>query len=387
MKILHVGPFGPNIPGGLPPSILGFASAQAIVGAQVGLLSSLPLTDASSINRIPGVCLIGSPQKVHRNPWLISKDWILRIVKKFGSPDLVNFHSSYIPFNTALARRCKQSGWPYVITAHGVMGRSAVNVKRIKKLIANLLFFRSYVRDADAIHALTTREANEIRASFKVKKVIVVPNGIEESLFEAPGRLLPADLGDRTNLVLGFAGRIDMYHKGIDLLLNALNIYESRSGAHRCSLFLVGPFHTKKDERRFHLTVESLSLTKRVKVLGAKNGDEKLRYFLACDVFVHTSRFEGMPMAVLEAMALGRPCLVTTSTNVADIVCKGGGWKCEPDSKSIAQAIKSIYEQRDSLKALGQRSQELMRKQFTWKSVAGQLYKEHLKLCGHAEQA
>jgi len=384
MKILHVGPFGPDIPGGLPPSILGFASAQATVGAQVGLLSSLPLTDTALINRIPGVCLVGSPQKVHRNPWLISEDWILRIRKKFGAPNLVNFHSSYIPFNTALARRCKQAGWPYVITAHGVMGRSAVNVKRIKKRIANLLFFRSYVRDADAIHALTTREVNEIQASFKVKKVIVVPNGVEDSLFEASGRLRPADLGDRSDLVLGFAGRIDMYHKGVDLLLNALSIFESQSGARRCSLFLVGPFHTKKDERRFRLTVESLSLANHVKLFGAKNGDEKLRYFLACDVFVHTSRFEGMPMAVLEAMALGRPCLVTTSTNVADVVCQGGGWKCEPDPKSIAQAIKSVYEKRDSLKALGQRSQELMRKRYTWKSVARQLYQEHLKLCGHA---
>ena len=387
MKILHVGPFGPDIPGGLPPSILGFASAQATVGAQVGLLSSLPLTDTASINRIPGVCLVGSPQKVHRNPWLISEDWILRIRKKFGAPTLVNFHSSYIPFNTALARRCKQAGWPYVITAHGVMGRSAVNVKRIKKHIANLLFFRSYVRDADAIHALTTREVNEIQASFKVKKVIVVPNGVEDYLLEASEKLTPADLGDfgrEGDLMLGFIGRIDMYHKGLDLLLNALKILKSQPEGPGCNLFVIGLFHTKKDERSFHLTVESLGLKDEVKLLGARYGQEKLRHFLACDVFVHTSRFEGMPMSVLEAMALGRVCLVTPGSNVGDIVCEGGGWECEPSSSSIAETIKSIYEKRDSLKALGQRSQERMRKRFTWKSVARQLYQEHLKLCGHA---
>ena len=87
-----------------------------------------------------------------------------------------------------------------------------------------------------------------------------------------------------------------------------------------------------------------------------KDGEEVLRCLLACDVFVHTSRSEGMPMAVLEAMAMGRPCLVTPGTNMADVVCEGGGWQCQPDPDSIAESLKDIYQQRDSLQARGKQS-------------------------------
>ena len=385
MKILHVGPVKLKHASGLPQSILGFASAQAAIGLKVGLLSPLPLTQGASMKEIPGVCLLGSPHRPHYNPWLISRDWICQIREKFGTPDLVNFHSTYIPFHTALARRCRQAGWRYIITAHGVMGCLAQNVKRIKKRIANLLFFRSYVKHAEAIHALTAGEAEEIQTLFEVKKIIIVPNGVEDYLLEASEKLTPADLGDfgrEGDLMLGFIGRIDMYHKGLDLLLNALKILKSQPEGPGCSLFVIGLFHTKKDERSFHLTVESLGLKDEVKLLGARYGQEKLRHFLACDVFVHTSRFEGMPMSVLEAMALGRACLVTPGSNVGDIVCEGGGWECEPSSSSIAETIKSIYEKRDSLKALGRQSHDLIRTRFTWKNVAQQLYKEHVKLCG-----
>ena len=389
MRILHVGPVAMKRASGLPKSILGLASAQAAIGLKVGVLSSLPFTQQSLTKEVPGVCPLGAPDKPHHNPWLISKHWIHRIREKFGTPDLVNFHSTYVPFHTALARRCRQAGWPYVITAHGVMGNLAQNVKHIKKSIGNLLFFRSYVKHAEAIHALTAGEADEIQMQFDVKKVIIVPNGVDDYLLDASLNLSPADLGDfghRANLMLGFVGRIDMYHKGIDLLLKAIAILNSPPCQFNFNLFVIGPFHRKKDERSFHSMIESLKLNDNVNVLGPKYGQEKLRYLLACDVFVHTSRFEGMPVSVLEAMALGRPCLVTPGSNVADIVCEGGGWKCEASPRSIAEMIKSILGEKDSLRALGQQSRELMEERFTWKSVAQQLYKEHLKLCGMASR-
>ena len=383
MKILHVGPVNMKRASGLPRSILGFASAQVDLGLQVGLLSPLPLTQDNSMKQIPGVRLLRSPYRTHYNPLFISHDWVKRIQTEFGTPDLVNFHSTYIPFNTALARRCKQAGWRYIITAHGVMGCRAQHVKRIKKTIANLLFFRSYVNHAEAIHAFTATEAEEIQKLFKVTKTIIVPNGIEDYLLEAPEKLIPADLGDfghESDLTLGFIGRIDLYHKGLDLLLKAMAILISQQDAFKCKLFVIGPFHRKQDELSFYSTVESQSLRDYVKLFGPKFGDEKLRHFLACDVFVHTSRFEGMPMAVLEAMALGRPCLVTPKTNMADVVRECGGWVCQAEPDSIADAIKDIYRSKVSLPAIGKRLQDLVRQRYTWSKVAHQLKAEYAKI-------
>jgi glycosyltransferase involved in cell wall biosynthesis len=263
------------------------------------------------------------------------------------------------------------------------MTRLAQGKKRMKKSIANFLYFRSYVRHAAAIHALTRSEAKQISSLFRTQKIITVANGVEDSLLEASKRLSAADLGGfrrEGDLMLGFVGRVDVYHKGLDLLLKAMAALKFSARELRYRLFAIGPFETKKDEQFLYSTVESLELKDNVKFLGPKYGEEKLRYFLACDVFVHTSRFEGMPMAVLEAMALGRPCLVTHGTNVADVVRQGGGWECEPTPESIATSLRAIYGKRDSLKVLGQQSHQLVRTQFTWRKVAEQMSEEYAKI-------
>ncbi len=384
MKILHVGPVKPtHAAGGPSHSIRGLAKAQAELGLNVGLLSSLPLPPNVSMEGTPGVYPLKNPRERHYNPWFISRDWLKRIQTEFGTPDLVNFQGFYTPFQCALARRCRQVGWPYIITPRGELTYLAQNVRRTKKRIANFLVFRSYVRHAAAVHALCPREAEQIRNLFAVQKIITAPNGIEDYLLEIPEKLPAADLGNFSHdadLMFGFIGRIYMYHKGLDLLLKAMAILKLLSNRLRCKLFVIGPFYTKRDERSFHLAVETLGLQNDVKLLGPKYGDEKLRYFLACDVFVHTSRFEGMPMAVLEAMALGRPCLVTPGTNIADVVRQGGGWVCDPNPESIAEAIKSIYGKRDSLEALGQQSRKLIQSRFTWRKVVQRLSEEYAKI-------
>lgn len=384
MKILHVGPVRTGLVAvGPTESIRGLASAQTQIGLDIGLLSSIPLAQGAPIEESSGVYCLGGLDKKHYNPWFISNNLPDRIKKEFGEPDVVHFHSVYDPFQIALARRCRQLGWPYIITPRGGMGYVVQNVKGTKKGIANLLCFRSYVKHAVAIHALSPGEADEIRASFETQKIIIVPNGVADYLFESSEKLCAADLGDfrrECDLMLGFVGRIYVYIKGLDLLLKAMAILKSLHGGLRCKLFLVGPFYTKRDERWFCSAVESLGLEGDVKLFGPKYCEEKWSYFLACDVFVHTSRSEGMPMAVLEAMALGRPCLVTPGTRVGDIVREAGGWECKTDPKSIAETIKSIYEKKDSLEALGQRSQELIQRRFTWRRVAEQLSKEYAKI-------
>lgn len=384
MKILHVGPIKPT-PGAAGPSnsVRGLAGAQVEIGLDVGLLSSLPLDPGPKMEATPGACVLVSPSRRQYNPWLISGEWIKRIQTQFGVPSLVNFHSTYIPFQIALARRFRKLGWPYIIAPRGGMTRIAQRSKHVKKTLGNLTFFNSYVKNAAAIHALSPGEAEEIRALFKVKKVITVPNGVEDCLFEAAEKLPAADLSDfnrDSDLILGFVGRIDVYIKGLDLLLEALCKLKEKPGRPKCKLFMVGPPHTKRDKKKFVSSIRKLGLQDTVKLLGPKFGQEKWSCFLACDVYVQTSRSEGMPMAVLEAMALRRPCLVTPGTRVSDIVCNGGGWECKPNPKSIAETIKSIYDKKTSLETLGQQSQKLIQKQFTWHKVARQLKAEYDKI-------
>jgi glycosyltransferase involved in cell wall biosynthesis len=382
MRVLHIGGMREScVAAGPSHSIRGLATAQSSLGIKVGLLGSLPLARNVKMKEMPGICLLKSPTQKHYNPWLISNEWVRRIVDEFGVPDIVNFHSTYIPFQTALSRRCREIGWPYIITPRGGMTYLAQNLKGIKKKVSNLLYFRSCVKHAAAVHALCRAEALDIEKQFETKKIITVCNGVDDGLLEAPNRLQPAELGDfnkEEDLVLGFVGRIDIYHKGLDLLLEAMSILKNKPNGSKCKLFIVGPYHTKRDEDSLCSLIKKYRLEDVVMLLGPKYDDDKLRYFLACDVFVHTSRFEGMPMAVLEAMAMGKPCLVTPGTNISDMVVEGGGWECKPVSASIAGAIETIQNHTsESIEAAGRKAHELVNKDYRWVGIAKQLKEEY----------
>jgi glycosyltransferase involved in cell wall biosynthesis len=323
------------------------------------------------------------PQKKHKNPWFISGEWITKIEAEFGKPDLVHFHFVYNSFQTAIARLLLKKGWPYITTPRGSLTYLAQNQKRIKKVLANVLYYNSFIKNAAAVHALCPNEANDIELLFKTKKIFTIPNGIEDRVLDAYNKLSPVDLSNlKTNgrLLLGFVGRIDIYHKGLDLLIEALGTLKIRNNQSKFSLFIVGPFKTKQDEIKINHLISKYNLQEDIQLLGSKYNEEKFRHVLACDVFVHPSRFEGMPMALTEALALGRPSLATPGTNIADIVLRAGGWNCEPNPESIANSLNEIYGQKEKLKQIGKQAHELINKEFTWREIARRMKVEYEKL-------
>lgn len=384
MKILHVAPIRPERDATGPSrSIRGLARAQAETGCRAAILSSLPAPDRILNERPSDILYLPRPRRRHFNPWHLSGDWVDKIREGMGTPDIVHFHSVYDPFQMAMGRLCRRLRWKYIVSPRGGMTLLAQQRKKTKKGIANLLSFRSFIERASAVHALSAPEAEEIRESFAVQEIVIVPNGIDEQLLDASGRLVPAHLGGfgkRGDLVLGFVGRIDLHHKGIDLLLDAMAAVRSWRPPVELSLFLVGPFQSRREERWFWSQVRSLDLVDTVRHLGPLFGDEKWRHLLACDVFVHTSRFEGMPMAVLEAMALGRPCLVTTGTNMGDVVREAGGWVCAPNPGSIAESLMNIKVRKGSLRDLGSMASRLIREKFTWKAVSMDLLMHYRRI-------
>ena len=58
------------------------------------------------------------------------------------------------------------------------------------------------------------------------------------------------------------------------------------------------------------------------------------------DMFILTSRHEGFPMSILEALSYGLPVLITKGTNMTDLVHKASaGWTCETDPIEIAKTL------------------------------------------------
>lgn len=339
LKILHIAPINYKKASGPSSSVINLAKAQVKLGHKIAILPSIP-SSFPSISIPKKITLIKGPKKRHLNPWRISAKWIGKIEKDFVKPDIINFHDTYIPFHIAFARLCSKNNWRYTITPRGGLGELAQRIKFYKKYPANIFFFKKYIKNASIVHALSEIESNDIKNKFKHTPTEIISNGIDKDLLNISNEIKNSNKSNfKKKIKIGFVGRIDIYHKGIDLLFEALLKFKNNHNSTLFELIIIGPYHSKKDKKYVESFIKRFSLNKTIILKGKLFGHKKWLELSNFDIFVHTSRFEGIPNSVLEAMAFGKPCLVTEGTNLASLIKKNNcGW-------SSQTSIESIYDQ------------------------------------------
>ena len=240
--------------------------------------------------------------------------------------DIVHFHGIYEYRNWILAKVIKRINKQYVYTIHGNLMAHALEKSKLKKTVAINLFIKKILNDAICIHALSENEAKDIRRVTR-NKVLCIPNGIDQ--INTINRF-----GDNKIIRFLYIGRIDVNHKGLDILFNAIKQLTSEQ-KDRCKFVFAGPFETTSDE----MYVKD-NMMENGEYIGPVYGEEKQKQLAKCDYFIHTSRYEGMPMAVLEALSYGIPCIVTTETNMEDIISgSNGGFVSQCNIDAVKEAI------------------------------------------------
>lgn len=374
MKILHIGPF-PDKVSGISESVLGLSNAQTALGHKVALLPSMP-TKVSKEILFQDIFLISNPNPRHYNPWILSNDWVNIIKADFGIPDIIDFHDTYIPFHSAFGKICERMNLPYFITPQGGLTSLAQGIKPIKKKLGNILFMQHFAKNAKALFATSQNEANDMMKYYPNSKIFILPNGIDEKLLFLEPKMNKKDLKEFCNeddLILGFIGRLDVYHKGIDLLFSAIKSLQENGYGNNIRLVMIGPFNTKADRNEIISLVNSLKYPDKVMIVGPAYDDDKWQWLKTFDIFIHTSRFEGLPVAVLEAMAFGKPCIVTPGSNVQNIISvSNGGFLCNGSIDSIASAIYESKERKGELPKLGNNARTYVASHLTWRIIAQQ---------------
>ena len=158
----------------------------------------------------------------------------------------------------------------------------------------------------DDARAILARVAADRR--LPAERVVVIPNSVELDLFH------PVDAATRERerarlelrpdeRVLVTVGKLNR-GKGNDLLIRAMP--EVLARVPRCQLWLLG---VGPDQAALQRLALRCGVDQAVRFLGLRSDVE--RYLWAADLFVFASRFEGMPLAVLEAMACGLPCAIS----------------------------------------------------------------------------
>ncbi len=355
MIVLHAAPItsaasrGPNV------------SVPALVAAQ---------------NRLDGVeaaLVLTATKPTTSCPWefpvfdrkiAVTSDGRLDLPAPFDRPNLVVFHCPYHFTHAALAAKLRKVGIPYVICPRGGMTRFAQSFHGWKKRLGNVLFFDRMVRGAAAVNCLSRGEA---AASGDWRRpTFVTGNGIElpdEADLATPGRA--------TRLRLVFIGRLSVEYKGLDMLLEACASLRDELGERPATVELYGP-DSHGSRRKLIGLIAKHGLSELVTMPGPVAGEAKRVLLRRTDVFLHTSRSEGHPMAVLEALAHGIPCLLTTATNVADDVAEAGaGFRAEPTPAGIAAALRdALAATPEELQKAGRHARQMALRHFGWPHVA-----------------
>jgi glycosyltransferase involved in cell wall biosynthesis len=178
-------------------------------------------------------------------------------------------------------------------------------------------------------------------------RIITVPNGIDmadETVVTAARLAAREAVGGAAGFVWICVGRL-VPEKGQSMLVEALA--QVRKGHPEARLAIVGD---GPERPRVERVVASLGLGGAVYVLGQR--DDVAALLAVADAFVMASRWEGLPMVLLEAAAQGLPIVATDVGGNRDIARPElGAILCEPTVLSLSQSMTSMLESEPDARA------------------------------------
>src|SRR4051794_36057404 len=169
--------------------------------------------------------------------WLRDRTVRQRLRSRIESSAGAHIHGlwqEHCAIGAAMARNARK---PYVISAHGMLDRWALNNKRWKKLLYCWLVENRNLQGASCLHALTDSEAADYRRTGTRAPVAVIPNGVDVPGSADAEAFLTTFPQLRQKRIVLFLGRLH-YKKGLDLLCQAWKEAGLCQDAH---LVLAGP--------------------------------------------------------------------------------------------------------------------------------------------------
>ncbi len=204
------------------------------------------------------------------------------------------------------------------------------------------------------------REDLVLRYRITRKHLAVIHNPVDaeriHSLAEQESPVLEG--ASRNAFEIMALGRL-VYQKGFDLLLEAIHQVLSQSPQ---SLFHVTIIGEGPERIGLQRQITQLGLKDVVRLVGVK--ENPYPYLKQADLFVLSSRWEGFPNALAEAMILGVPCVSTQCPSGPDEMIVSGinGYLVQPNqSEALAEGIRYALAHKDQCQSWGQMAAEAAR--------------------------
>jgi glycosyltransferase involved in cell wall biosynthesis len=262
-------------------------------------------------------------------------------------PDVVNTHAAHY---TVAALR---AGYPTVFTIHGVMDREAQVYTSTWFDRCRFLFERWWdrysVRHVQDIVAISPYVLEEYRGRSGAR-FHRIDNPLASQFFTIPNL-------EEEGQVL-YVGSIDERKNVLDLLRALTIVREQIPDVRLC---MAGRTTSQLYYRSVREFVGTQSLERNIAFLGLQDREHLLQEYARCCIVVLSSRQETTPMAVIEAMAAGKPVVATRVGGVSDLVEDGGsGFTVElGDVEGFARHMVELLSNQVLRRRMGQRARQL----------------------------
>ncbi|WP_073814683.1 glycosyltransferase [Kitasatospora sp. CB01950] len=342
MTILHV---SQPVEGGVARVVVDLVRGQRAAGCRV-LVACPPGGRLAQEAAAAGARVLDWPAERSPGPGTVGEAWRLRRILRRTAPDVLHLHSAKAGLAGRLAARgCAPTVFqPHAWSFAAVEGRLA---------LVGLRWERFATRWSRSLLCVSEREKADGVAAGLVADWRVVPNGVDLTHFT------PADPASRraARMTLGLEQSVPLAvcvgrlcrQKGQDVLLDAWQRVQIRLPEARLVLVGGGP-----DADALAARVRTLPDPSRVRLVGDV-ADPRL-WLAAADLMVLPSRWEGMALAPLEAMACGRAVLLTDVAGARECVPPGelGRSVVPPEnSRAMAERLVELLSDRIECERLG----------------------------------
>jgi len=271
---------------------------------------------------------------------------IKRIIDEF-SPDIVHCHSSAAGVYGRLVVR---KSIPTIYTAHGWGFNTGVPL--FQKITAVILekFLSRYTDKIICVSGFVKNLGLKFAVA-RASKMLVIPNGVE--------RIERKEKNNSDKVRVLFIGRLS---EPKDPLLLLKSFYELEiKNRENIQLDIIG------GGGKF-LECQSFVIEKKlqnVNLLGSRDREETLSYLKKADIFILISKWEGLPITVLEAMSCGLPVISSKVGGIGEAVDESSGFLVKNTKEDIELAMTILASDRALREKMGQNARQIFLEKYT----------------------
>ena len=286
--------------------------------------------------------------------------YVLLGIKTRQRVDIIHIHLSHgMSFFRKLIifKAAKKKGIKTVVHLHGSMFYEFFNNSspKIQKLIRNVF------DQADAVFVLSKSWKEFVNGISDNRNVYVLYNGASLDQFSQKSCY-------QDRVVISFMGRLGQ-RKGVYDLLDAFE--QVIPDFPDVQLVLGGD----GDVDKVRDIVARKKLEKRVHVPGWVSGEQKMRVFRECDIYVLPSYNEGLPGSILEAMAAGVPIISTPVGGIPEAVLENrNGFLIDPgDIEGLSNKLRVLCGDKELREKMGAESRNIIKEKFDIEKIVSYL--------------